>query len=92
MNALDGKKINEVGHDDFVEYIREKYKWIVSEKSLQKLKETKLWAGSFRWVLRTIAPIIKEFTNQYAANDDENIPHVLSEVSQQVSNLIKKAA
>jgi hypothetical protein len=26
MNALDGKKINEVGHDDFVEYIREKYK------------------------------------------------------------------
>jgi len=89
MNMIwENKKLR---HEDFVAYMGEKYKWVVSEASLDKLKNEKLGPKSFRQMLWTISPIISEFTNQAPANDN-SIPDVLWDTSDRINEIVKKVA
>ena len=92
MNSLNWKSIRDLGHDKFISYITDKYKWVVSEKSLKKLEETKLWPGLFRSTLRTIQPIVEEFTTQNAANDNCLISPCVEKFSNDIANICNKVA
>jgi len=89
MNALWENK--RVRHKDFVAYMKEKYKWVVSEASMKKLEKTKLWPKHFREMLWTISPIMQEFKNQAPANDNA-VPEIVSETCDRIADIVWKAA
>jgi len=76
-------------HKKFITYMEEKYKWIVSKASLDKLKESKLDRTTFKKMLWTISPIMQEFKNQAPANNN-TIPKTVSETCDRVAEIVRK--
>jgi len=86
MNALwENKKLK---HDDFVKYMKLKYKWIISEKSFKKLEDTKLDRKTFKAMLGTISPIINEFSEQQASNSNESPSGNINKIAKRVSDIL----
>lgn len=76
-------------HVGFIEYMKEKYKWLVNEESFQKLIDAKLNFWQLKGLMKNIAPLLLEIKEQ---TSDDAIKDSSERVSSILSWYDKKAA